>query len=324
MPPTATLSFELLRTFVALVQHDGYAGQAMRALGLNQPTMSKRLRHLQHAGLLLRRPWLVRKGKRWELTAEGRRILPAVTDLVQGYVNLQAFLGGEEVGRAQVRFACGQQTAQGLVREALRAFRAEHPHASLRISTLRGQARIEGVANGSLDLAIVSHEETAIAEIARRPLHVEPLLTHRLALVDAGQAAWSRSFRRLPADGVSPSAFQEFPLILPEPDAGIRKSLDHLLRREGVFPKLNVVLEVGGWSTILGYVRDGHGVGLVSEGVLAEETGLTVRYLDPDHFLPIATKLICRRLPGMGEQLDLSAEARAWREVLLKVAAKPG
>ena len=41
------------------------------------------------------------------------------------------------------------------------------------------------MSNGSLDLAIVSHDEASIAEIARRPLHVEPLVSHGLAVVCA-------------------------------------------------------------------------------------------------------------------------------------------
>src|SRR5439155_9665188 len=128
---------------------------------------------------------------------------------------------------------CGQQMVQGFVREALRVYRAEHPQSPLRISTLRGQSRIEGVANGSLDLAIVTHDESAINEIARRVLHVEPLITHRLALVDGGKGIWSRGFRRLPEDHVPPSALAGFPLVLPEPDAGIRKKVDQILRQQG-------------------------------------------------------------------------------------------
>lgn len=320
MSQTATLSFELLRTFLALVNCGGDAARAMQELRLNQPTVSKRLRYLQHAGRLLKRPWLVRKGKKWELTAEGQKVLPAIAELVQGYENLTAFLRGEKSELAPVRFACGQQMVQGFVREALRVYRAERPQAPLRISTLRGQARIEGVASGSLDLAIVTHDDVAINEIARRSLHVEPLISHRLALVDAGKGTWSRSFRRLPEDRVPPSAFAGFPLILPEPDAGIRKGVDQVLRQEGILGNLKVALEVGGWSTILAYVRDGHGIGLVSESMLTDGQGLVVRYLDPEFFPPIAAKLICRELPGTGGQLDLSPEAVAWRHVLLRLA----
>ena len=116
MPRSATLSLELLQTFAALIRHNGEATAAMEELGLNQPTFSKRLRYLQHAGLLLDRPWVVRRGKTWHLTEEGRRVWPAGSELVDRYANLRAFAGGGEGRPLPVRFACGQQMAAGLVR----------------------------------------------------------------------------------------------------------------------------------------------------------------------------------------------------------------
>jgi DNA-binding transcriptional LysR family regulator len=167
-----------------------------------------------------------------------------------------------------------------------------------------------------LDLATVTHDHTSIAEIARRTLHVEPLATHRLALVDAGLGSWARDFKRLPQNRVSPAAFTSFPLILPEADAGIRKAIDRVLQREGILRDVNVPLELGGWSAILAYVRDGHGVGLVSEAVLTEVSDLNVRYLDPDCFPPTVTKIVCRQSRGPEELLDLSPDAEAWRQTL--------
>jgi LysR family pca operon transcriptional activator len=322
MPRTLTLSLELLETFVALIRAGGEAAAAMEVLAINQPTMSKRLKHLQHAGPLVDRPWLVRRGKHWELTEEGKRVWPAVAALVDGYENLQAFLKGEEAGLAAVpvRFACGQTMVLGLVREGLREFRKSHPQAGIRISTLRGRARIEGVSNGSLDLAIVTHDSPAILEIARRPLHVEPLIQHGLALVCATDSPWSRAVRGLPREGVPAEALARFPLILPEPDAGVRQELDEILQREGVLGRLNIALEIGGWGTILAYVRDGFGVGIVSEAAVLEPKGLTIRPLDPKTFPPVEARLIGRRLGGSGDEWDLSETARAWSAVLRKVA----
>jgi DNA-binding transcriptional LysR family regulator len=322
MPRSVTLSFELLQTFVSLVRQEGEASATMEELGLNQPTLSKRLKYLQHAGPLLKRPWLVRDGKTWHLTDEGRRVWPAVSELVNRYENLQAFLGGGEPGPTLVRFACGQQMAAGLVREALRAFREQHAGAGIRISTLRGSARIEGVSNGTLDLATVTHDTPTIHEIARRPLHVEPLATYPLALVCAAGCPWERSLRTLPRNAAPIEALANFPLILPEPDAGLRKGLDAVLRRQGLLEKLDLALEIGGWPTILAYVRDGFGVGVVSEGALDDTAGLTVRRLDPEVVGPIEARLICRRLPGSREELDLSASAAAWRAVMLQIARR--
>lgn len=322
MSRSLTLSFELLQTFVSLIRHEGEASATMAELGLNQPTLSKRLKYLQHSGPLLEQPWLVRDGKTWHLTEEGRRVWPPVSELVDRYENLQAFLGGGEASRAPVHFACGQQMATGLVREALMAFCQQHPDVRIRISTLRGQTRIEGVSNGTLDLAIVTHDTPTVQEIARRMLHVEPLVTHHLALVCATRSPWDRPLRALPKGGAPVEALEEFPLILPEPDAGLRKGLDVVLRRKGLLDKLNLILEIGGWPTILAYVRDSFGVGVVSEGALGDGAGLTIRRLDPDAIPPIEAKLICRWLPGSGEELDLSESAAFWRTVMLHTARR--
>jgi DNA-binding transcriptional LysR family regulator len=210
----------------------------------------------------------------------------------------------------------------GLVREALREFcKTDHP-TPLRISTMRGRARIEGVSNGSLDLAIVTHSEPAIQEIARRSLHVEPLVRHGLVFACAVNSPWARAVRSLPEDGVPVDAMGRFPLIVPEPDAGIRKWFDETLRRRGVQARLNIALEIGGWGAILAYVRDGLGVGIVSQAAIADTEGLILRPLDPESFPAIEAKLIARRLAGSGESLDLSESGEAWRAVLYQVARR--
>ncbi|MFI5453966.1 MAG: LysR substrate-binding domain-containing protein [Isosphaerales bacterium] len=322
MPRSVSLSFELLQTFVSLIRHEGEAAAVMRELELNQPTISKRLKYLQHAGPLLDRPWLVRECKTWKLTDEGRKVWPAVEELVDRYQNLHTFVeeGGKPAGATPVHFACGQAMAAGLVRHALLEFRKKHPDARLRISTLRGRARIEGVSNGSLDLAIVRHDEPSILEIARRPLHIEPLVTYRLALVCASGTKWESKLRSLPKGGVPPEVFCSFPLILPEPDAGIRKGLDEVLRSRGLLNKLDIALEIGGWATILAYVRDGFGVGVVNEGDLTDSEGVTLRKLDPGSFDPIVARLICRRATGPGEEPDLNEPTRAWYDELRRLA----
>ena len=322
MPRAVSLSFELLETVVVLIRAGGDASAALLELGINQPSLSKRLKYLQHAGPLLDRPWLVRHGKTWDLTDEGRQVWPAVVELVDRYDNLETFLDGDRSIGSSVRFSCGQLMALGLVREALRRFQREQPRTRLRISTLRGRARIEGVSNGSLDLALVSHDEPSIAEIARRSLHIEPLVSHGLALVCAQDSPWSRAVRGLSRDAVSARALTDFPLIVPEPDAGIRKVIDDALHQERLQNKLNIVLEVGGWTTIMAYVRDGFGVGVVSEGAVNETKGLMVRLLDPEVFPRVDTKLICRRLAGSGDLLDLSKQGAEWHAILRRMAQR--
>jgi DNA-binding transcriptional LysR family regulator len=115
-------------------------------------------------------------------------------------------------------------------------------------------------------------------------------------------------------------AFCSFPLILPEPDAGIRKGLDEVVRSRSLLNKLDIAPEIGGWATILAYVRDGFGVGVVSEGALTDSEGVTLRKLDPDSFDPIVARLICRRATGPGEEPDLTEPTRAWCDELRRLA----
>src|SRR4051812_18147584 len=98
MPRTSRLSIELLQTFLCLLDHGGDTTAAAAELGINQPSMSKRLAFLQHPGRGITRPWLRRAGKTWTATAEGLRVLPAVRDLLARYGRLTAFTEGTGAG----------------------------------------------------------------------------------------------------------------------------------------------------------------------------------------------------------------------------------
>src|SRR5947209_6993308 len=203
MPRRVSLSLDLLQTFLTLLRHEGDAAATARELDINQPSMSKRLSFLQHAGRVLQRPWLERDGKTWRLTEEGDRVLPAVEDIVQRYEQLHDFVLHAPSG-PQVAFACGQQSAGSFVRLAVLRFSTRHPEVRLRLGTPRGQARIERVASGALDLAVVSHEEDAIRDIARRPLYARALASDPLVLACAPAAGWAAQVAVLPGGKVKP------------------------------------------------------------------------------------------------------------------------
>jgi DNA-binding transcriptional LysR family regulator len=315
MPRPATLSPELLQTFVTLEETEGDASQAADILGINQPSMSKRLSRLQHAGQVLKRPWLERTGKSWRLTDEGRRVLPAVKDLLRRYEQLTAFVG--MAAPADLHFACGQEALSGFALEAIRAFRHAHPQVRLHLTTLRGQQRIEGVASGALDLAVVTHDQEQLAAVGRRhPLLVEDLYDDPLVLVCAESAGCAAAFKKLSAGAVQGRALIGLPLVLPEATAGIRQVFDGRLRDLGLLPQLEVTAEVGGWATILACVKAGLGVGILPRSVLAREAeSMPVRTLHPSINPPNRVRLIARALPGTSEP-DLSENALSFRDAL--------
>lgn len=331
MPRSSRLSIELLQTFLILLEHDGDGLAAAAKLDINQPSMSKRLAVLQHTGRGITRPWLKREGKRWTATAEGLRVLPAVRDILARYDRLTAFTEDRGAGLPAFTFGCGQQAATGFVLRAVRRFHREQPDVLFRISQMRGQARIEGVANGSLDLAAVTDREETIAAVARCELHIDALPEEPLVLV-AAQAmpdggpmpAWHAAFMKLPPRGVSAEVLPSFPLILPEPDADIRRVLDVAAGQAGVLNELNIALEMGGWQAILAYVREGLGVGVVPRTALEQDArGLESRQLNRRAFPPTRLRLICRTRLTTPDELDLSPSATRFRELFLEEGRNP-
>jgi len=318
MPRPASLSPELLQTFLTLVRTQGDASAAADLLGVNQPSMSKRLARLQHAGRVLKKPWLERVGKTWRMTAEGRRVLPAVEDLLRRYEQLTTFV--DAGAPAGLQFACGREAATGFILDAVKAFRRRHPQVKLHLATLRGQQRIEGVASGALDLAVVTHDPDQVRAAARRPLLVEDLFDDALVLACPADGPWAAAFRKLPAEPVTKRSLLGLPLVLPEPDAGIRQAFDARLRDGGVLRQLDVTVEVGGWRAILACTKAGLGVGLLPRSVLIGIESMLVRPLHATINPPNRVRLIGRALPGT-EEPDLSETALHFRDALRVAAA---
>jgi DNA-binding transcriptional LysR family regulator len=316
MPRPPSISPELMTTFVTVVRTDGDATRAAELLHINQPSMSKRLAFLQHAGRILRRPWLERVGKTWHLTEEGRRVLPAVEELVHRYRLLTEAIEEE---RPAVVFGTGPAGAANFVREAVRVFRSRNPDATYRISTRPAVARVEGVANGSLDLACVRLAPQDVLERARRALFVEDLYEDPLVLAAAPDVEGFEEYRELADKTLTPKNLTRFPLVLPEPDAGLRREFDRRCRDAGVADRLRVAVEVGPCTTLLEYVRDGVGVGVVPRSALNGQTELTVKSLPPKLSPPNTVRVICRKRAGT-DDLDLSQGATDFLQALREAA----
>ena len=325
MPRSSRLSFELLETFVRVIDNDGIASLTARQLGINQASMSKRLAQLHNVGPVIRRPWLSRVGKRWRLTDEGHKLLPAAQDLVRRYDRLRDALEDAKPGPPPVTFACGQQTVGGFVCDAVAEMQRRHPEIRLRIATLRGRARIEGVVNGSLDFALVGHRQETIEQVAGRPLYVESICEDPFVLV-AGcsvRTAWARRFAALPKRGLTAEHVAEFPLILPEPEADARRQLERTFREAGVREQLDIVLEIGGWPAVLAYARRGIGAGIVPRSALVQpRQRYEQRLLEPEQFTPLVMRLICRRLAGTLPQADLTPNAALFAQLVREAAGR--
>jgi len=321
MPRKASLSFELLETFIRLLGNGGDAAATAHQLNLNQPSMSKRMSLLQ-ATARVTRPWLRREGKTWLATDEGKRVQGAVREIVRRYHKLIRFMRGLDIQRPDVLFACGQRALTGFVQRAVSGFLRDQPDLHLRVSTPGSKQRIEGVASGQFDLAAVSHDEPAIRAIARRPMYIETLFEDPLVLICASNGPEADRVERLADAKIKPEQLFGLPLVLPEQSSGIRRQLQKVLDKTNPERKLDVKLEISGWTTILACVRQGAGVGLVVESACQETNGLDsliMRHLDRKILPPAEMRLICCLDEETG-QPDLSEEADAFRRMLVAAA----
>lgn len=300
------IPLELLQTFIRIADLNGDATTAAQELGISQPTISKRLAALRRlTSEPDREPWLLLMGKRWKVTDEGQRVRGIVTDLVHRYDQMQTFVATQHADRPIMSIACGQQAATGFVKTAIERFLKDHSECRIHLATPRGKARIEGVAGGQYDMAIVTDSPATIHRIARMELHIETLFEDSFVLVanPPAKTDWGKQWNALPTDRpVTAKELIGLPFILPEPDSTRRQQFDDWYYK-ATGQLLDVVLETGGWQTIIDYANSGLGVGLVSKSSVASSsnrphTKLTTRPLSTKDFPPDGVRLIARKVQG--------------------------
>lgn len=320
---------ELMQTFVKIVEYEGDATTAAQELGISQPSISRRLAALREiVGDSEDRPWLILKGKRWLLTPGGERVRGVIADLVRKYEQVEHFIAESQSARPTVSIACGQTAAAGFVRLAIEQLAEKNPNVRIRLSTPRGKSRIEGVAGGQFDIAIVTDDEATIRDVAGIDLHIEPLHADRFVVAanPSPKSPWAKAWEALPVRRpLTAKDLGDLPMILPEPDASRRRQFDRWFKRTSAKTP-NVVLEVGGWQNLLRFALSGMGVGFATESAVhsmdpsksgrqAAKPSLAMRMLDEQDFPPDQIRLIARKQQGH-DTPDLSASALALYEIL--------
>lgn len=326
MPRRSRISIDLLETLTTLMEAEGDAAKAMELLGINQPSMSKRLAMLQHAHPAIPHPWLTRDGKKWTLTPDGKRYHPAAREIVYRQRMLENAILGNKGPANRVWLCCGEEAVRSFVRPAVEEFRAKFPNTSFCISVLSPSERIAAVATGAADMATVTHDDDDIRSLAGRPLHIEELTTDPLVVVAGKNAspALKRSFGALPQAQVKLSQLKGMPLILPAAGGGTRNRIDEALAKYALHDVLEIIAELEGWQTMLEYVQCGLGVAILPESAarLNHDQLLAPKHIDNDDLLPTVTKLICRFEAKSATKLALEGEAEELRKILQQRARK--
>lgn len=242
----AALLAPRLAQFVAVARHE-HVTRAAKQLGMPQPTLSRALARLESdLGVTL----FARQGRTLRLTRAGvtfrgaaERALAEVERAAES-ARLEADPAG---GRIAFGFlhTLGPETVPGL----LRAFRADHPRLRFQLVQTYGEAMLERLRAGTLDLCLTSPLPDEPGLVVRR------LDEQRLRLVVPGghQLAGRRRARLAEVAGD--------PFVTLEPGFGLRRITDALCAEAGFTPR--VAFEGEEVETLRGLVAAGLGVALL-------------------------------------------------------------
>ena len=229
MPTDATgPTIEALRALL-LFAEKGESKTVGSLLGVHASGISRRLRLFQKAGLMKK------VGSGLALTVRGREALPALRGLLRQYDQLSRWL--KEPAREQPQalvVATGAAGAAYYLPPVLALLRKWLPSCAVRVQVCRGRDRIRGVADGSFDLAIVSHDADQVrtpigATETETSLEFEELAHHSLCLLARQQTEAAETLRQLPVEQTVPLVWlARFELIGLDPRSGLRRQLERV------------------------------------------------------------------------------------------------
>ncbi|MFI0780094.1 LysR family transcriptional regulator [Streptomyces sp. NPDC021212] len=235
-----------LAQFAAVARHE-HVTRAAQELGVPQSTLSRAMVRLEEdLGVAL----FARRGRTVALTPAGRTFLRSVeralaeVDRAAESVRADA---DPAAGRVAFGFlhTLGSETVPGLIR----GFRVDHPRVRFQLVQNYGQAMIERMREGGLDLCLTSPVPDAPDLVARR-LDEQRL---RLVVPDDHRLAGRRRVRLAEA---SAELF-----VTLEPGYGLRRITDALCAEAGFTPK--IAFEGEEAETLRGLVAAGLGVALL-------------------------------------------------------------
>lgn len=191
------MELQQLRYFVAVAETEHVARAAER-LHISQSPLSRQIRQLEaHLGLQL----FERVRQRVRLTPAGREFLAEARDLLAqaGRVEERARQAGKGEMCSLSLGYCEGVVHNGLLPAALRKFRMNCPHVSLKLMAMRSGEQAEALERSLIDIAFVYNPPEPNPVLARRLLTREPFV---LALADDHPLAARRRIMPRHLDGM--------------------------------------------------------------------------------------------------------------------------
>ncbi|MFD8191306.1 LysR family transcriptional regulator [Streptomyces wuyuanensis] len=235
-----------LAYFAGVARHE-HVTRAAQELGVPQSTLSRAMVRLeQDLGVTL----FTRKGRTVSLTPAGRDFLVSVERaLAEVERAAESVRADADPSGGKVAFGFLHTMGSETVPELIRAFRVDHPRIRFTLVQNYGEAMIERLRAGELDLCLTSPVPDAPDLVARR-LDEQRL---RLVVPDDHRLATRKRIR------LAEAADETFVTL--EPGYGLRRITDALCAEAGFSPR--VAFEGEEAETLRGLVAAGLGVALL-------------------------------------------------------------
>jgi len=289
-----------LLSFVALVK-TGSVSAAAKSRCLTQPAISNQLKQLQES---IGMPLYKRKGRGVQLTGAGDAFYVHALKVETSMQHLNNFadeLHGLQAGR--IYLAASQTIAGSLLPAALLSFHQLYPQIEVFVDSVNSQQVFDTMDNHDLGLV-----ESLLPSSVPECCHVEHLGEDKIVVVMPNDHPLATYL------SITLEQLEHYPLIWREQGSGTREVLEHSwISTTGKQPYVKLCM--GGVSAVLESVRQGLGIGVVSQFCLPTgESVLTTRLFDPQlsrpmsllqprHASPLAKKLVDFLVPWLRSRL---------------------
>lgn len=237
------MDFRQLRNFIQIVELSSITAAADQ-LNIAQPALSRQVKALEFE---LGVPLLRRHGRGVMPTEEGLKLARRAKVILEDIEDLTGELSGNKTTLSgTLTLGLPPTVAEVLATHLIEHTMQNYPEVNLRIvSSFSGHIQ-DWLLRGKIDLGVAYEGQKSPS------VKMQPIILEQLFLIQSTKSTDV-------ADGMPINAADALrePLILPNPEHGLRGRLDSIAQGEGI--DLNVVLEVDILPTMLAFVQRGLG-----------------------------------------------------------------
>jgi DNA-binding transcriptional LysR family regulator len=206
---------------LVLVAKSGSIGAAAQALGVSQPSVSRRMSQLERS---LRVPLLQRSRRGSTLTPAGRVVVDWASTLLNAAADFTRSVGALSGETAvTVRAGASMTIAEHYAPAWIARLQARSPKASVSLVVNNSKEVAEAVESGGADLGFIE------SPTVRRTLNRRRVAWDHLVVAVPPAHPWSS--RRKPVDA---GELAHARLLMREAGSGTRETIEHVLRRQGL------------------------------------------------------------------------------------------